>query len=301
MSSGLLKWSLKIFFDKIPESFLWTLANDFIAGKDNGSALAKARELNQKGFSVSLDYIGEDVADINKVSAIAGEYSGNIFLIQRDGLNADISLKLSQFGILGHQNKTFSEWRNMARFLEILAMMAQQAGIKIWIDAEQLSSRIETWAFATDLNRSFGNIGICIQAYTLDAIDFLENQISKGWNGSIRVCKGAYNEKGILTGGALYGNFISLCSLAIKNGLFLQVATHDDLLLDRIWKYVAYTHHEYSMLLGVNNMRAKKLISMGEKVRIYLPYGNDIRGYLLRRISERPRYALLPLRRLLKG
>lgn len=294
------KKGLGALLKKMPEGLLWALAKNFIAGKDHDAALAKAKELNEKGFSVSLDFIGEDIIDARTVLMIFGEYSGNVFLIQKNGLDADISLKLSQFGIFNSQGKKFSEWKNAARFLEILVMMAQRAGIKIWIDAERLSTRTQTWAIANDLSTGFGNIGVCIQAYAPDAIDFLENQIEKGWRGSLRVCKGAYDEKGAITGEALRGNFISLCSTAVKSGIFLQVATHDNLLLDNLRPYIAYTNYEYSMLLGVNTERAERLVSMGKKVRIYLPYGTDIRGYLSRRISEKPQYALLPLKKIFK-
>ena len=51
------------------------------------------------------------------------------------------------------------------------------------------------------------------------------------------------------------------------------------------------------MLLGVNPELAERLVAEGKNVKIYTPYGEDPRGYVARRIAERPEYILLPFRR----
>jgi len=42
------------------------------------------------------------------------------------------------------------------------------------------------------------------------------------------------------------------------------------------------------MLFGVRPEEQKRLSARGEKVRVYVPYGDQWYGYLMRRLAERP-------------
>jgi proline dehydrogenase len=72
-----------------------------------------------------------------------------------------------------------------------------------------------------------------------------------------------------------------------------MLATHDPRLVD-IAGALAVQHerdpgsYEYQMLYGIRPAEQARLASLGEKVRVYLPYGEEWYGYLMRRMAERP-------------
>lgn len=288
----------------LPERILWIFARRFIVGSTKREALGRIRFLNRRGFFTSVDYIGEEVLDSNEIRKAKLEYLALIDGIKELKLWADISLKLSHFGLFENQlplHEEYSIYRLGREAVEAIARKAKESGptsvgMTVWIDAERLDWRKYAWRFAMQALKRYDNVGICIQAYAPDAVGFLEEQIRKGWRGSVRVCKGAYRESKheVLTGQALEENFIELCELVLKRGLWLQIATHDEKLIRRIG---GFGPREHGMLLGVNPELAERLVAEGKNVKIYTPYGEDPRGYVARRIAERPEYILLPFRR----
>ena len=46
--------------------------------------------------------------------------------------------------------------------------------------------------------------------------------------------------------------------------------------------------YEFQMLYGIRAEEQKRLADAGEKVRVYIPYGVEWYGYLMRRLAERP-------------
>jgi proline dehydrogenase len=53
------------------------------------------------------------------------------------------------------------------------------------------------------------------------------------------------------------------------------------------------------MLYGIRPDEQQRLAEAGEKVRVYIPYGDEWYGYLMRRMAERPTNLALFLRSLL--
>jgi proline dehydrogenase len=46
--------------------------------------------------------------------------------------------------------------------------------------------------------------------------------------------------------------------------------------------------YEFQMLYGIRPQEQRRLAQQGEKVRVYVPYGQEWYGYLVRRLAERP-------------
>jgi proline dehydrogenase len=46
--------------------------------------------------------------------------------------------------------------------------------------------------------------------------------------------------------------------------------------------------YEFQMLYGIRGEEQTRLAELGEKVRVYVPYGDEWYGYLMRRLAERP-------------
>jgi proline dehydrogenase len=72
-----------------------------------------------------------------------------------------------------------------------------------------------------------------------------------------------------------------------------MVATHDPRLIAVTGALaVRYgrrsSSFEYQMLHGVRPAEQQRLAAQGETVRVYLPYGQEWYGYLVRRMAEKP-------------
>ncbi|MTE25126.1 proline dehydrogenase, partial [Microbacterium sp. ZXX196] len=71
------------------------------------------------------------------------------------------------------------------------------------------------------------------------------------------------------------------------------VATHNDDIISYT-KTLISEHQipreqfEFQMLYGIRTERQKELAEEGYRMRVYVPYGTDWYGYLMRRIAERP-------------
>jgi proline dehydrogenase len=72
-----------------------------------------------------------------------------------------------------------------------------------------------------------------------------------------------------------------------------MVASHDPRLVDVAAELVrrhdrAPGTYEYQMLYGIRPAEQQRLADAGERVRVYVPYGDEWYGYLMRRMAERP-------------
>jgi proline dehydrogenase len=72
-----------------------------------------------------------------------------------------------------------------------------------------------------------------------------------------------------------------------------MVATHDPRLMRIAMMMIQRTarsqgSYEFQMLFGIRPNEQRRLAAEGETVRVYVPYGDEWYGYLMRRLAERP-------------
>jgi proline dehydrogenase len=72
-----------------------------------------------------------------------------------------------------------------------------------------------------------------------------------------------------------------------------MVATHDPRLIEiagalAVRNNRAKRTYEYQMLYGVRPTEQQRLADEGETMRVYVPYGHDWYGYMVRRMAEKP-------------
>jgi proline dehydrogenase len=72
-----------------------------------------------------------------------------------------------------------------------------------------------------------------------------------------------------------------------------MVASHDPRLIEIAGALAAHherdaTSFEYQMLYGIRPEEQKRIADRGDQMRVYLPYGEEWYGYLMRRMAERP-------------
>ncbi len=261
------------------------LAGRFVAGETLDDAVAAAAALNSAGFTVSLDHLGEHVSDTEQAIAARDDYLACLDRIAADGLDANISIKLTQLG-LGFDDAL------AARSLTELAERAAGHGTTVTVDMEESEHTSATIDLYEATQREHGNLGVALQAYLLRTEGDLERVIGLG--GHIRLCKGAYLEEPDV---AFQGrdevamSFDRLLrTLMGQSATKPAIATHDNDRITRarelIESYAA--PYEFQLLYGVRGPLQRELVANGHPVRVYVPYGVAWYPYLTRRLAERP-------------
>ncbi len=270
------------------------VSSRFVAGESIGEAVDTARTLNLKGMTVTVDFLGESVTDKDVAIASADEIVDLLDSIDSSGVNANVSVKLSQLGLRIDEELALT---NMRRILN----HARGYNNKVRIDMEESDVVDTTLALYRKLRDEdgFDNVGVVIQSYLYRSADDVEKLVDEGaW---IRLCKGAYAEPPDIAfpkKGDTDSNFVELTQFMLsKNardkGVYLGIATHDENMIDASLDYVNSTNippdkFEFQMLFGIRRELQKALVDKGYKVRIYVPYGTAWYPYLVRRLAEHP-------------
>lgn len=261
------------------------LAKKFVAGDTLDEAVDVGRDLNRRGFLLSLDLLGEEVHDRASADAALKEYMDCLERIDGDGLDANISVKLTQLGL--------SIDEGLARHaVEQLALRAAEAGTTVTLDMEDSRFTGQTVDIYAEVQATIGHLGIAIQAYMKRTPGDLERLIPLG--GHIRLCKGAYvesSEVALTVKAAVDGAYKDyLKMLMAAEGTKPAIATHDLDLIEstRSVSPQRIGYFEFQMLYGVRTALQESLVDEGFPVRIYLPFGSQWYPYLTRRMAERP-------------
>jgi len=261
------------------------VASRFVAGDTLAEALAVARQLNDRGMVVSLDHLGEHVGVINEADTATASYVEAIDAIEETGIEANISVKLTQLG-MGLDDEC------AMRNLETLARAAAGAGTTVTVDMEESTYTGPTIDIYERVQREHGNLGIAVQAYLHRTLADLDRILPLG--GHIRLCKGAYAEPHAIayqSASDVDASFDRLSSLLMHTaGVRPAIASHDD---DRLDPVIAMATDrvepwEFQMLYGVRRDRQAELVAQGHTMRVYVPYGVAWYPYLTRRLAERP-------------
>jgi proline dehydrogenase len=266
----------------------------FVAGETADDALAVTQRLIADGLTVSIDFLGEHTTDAERAGRVADEYVGLLGRLSAAGLAAggaaEVSVKPTAvgLGLAEHGEKTARE--NIAR----IAAAARNAGTTVTIDMEE-EPRVEpTLRLVGDLRGDFPDLGCVIQSYLRRSAADCRALAVEG--SRVRLCKGAYQApEGVgLTARADVDLSYARCMRLLLDGPgYPMLATHDPRLIEIAAAKAriagrADDSFEYQMLYGIRTAEQSRLASAGARVRVYLPYGDDWYGYLVRRLAERP-------------
>jgi proline dehydrogenase len=275
----------------VPRRIVSRLSERYIAGPDLTDAVATVRALNASGKKATLDVLGEEVASADEALAIRAEYERAMATIEAEGLDANVSVKLTGLG-LGVQPELCAE------SVRVLVRIAAGHGRFVRIDMEDSSTTTATLDLYRRLRaEGHDNVGIVLQAMlrrTLDDVDELA-----GFDPNVRVCKGIYVEPADVAfqgDEAIRFNFVETMTALWETGAKVAVATHDDVLVTKALELIAerglgHERYEFQLLLGVREELADELARDGHTVRIYVPYGQKWYEYSLRRLQENPKIA----------
>ena len=261
------------------------LARRFVAGDTLDHAAQVAGELNDDGFAVSLDLLGEEVHDKESALAATEEYIDSLDRIEADGLDANVSVKPTQLGLTIDEGLAFDA-------IDRLAERANEVGTSVTIDMEDSRYTDATVRLFEKAQTTHGNVGIALQSYMRRTPEDLSRLIPLG--GHIRLCKGAYVESGevaLTSRSAVDGAYAEqLATLLGSEETKPAVATHDLALIDLTRELASARSNpfEFQMLYGVRTELQHELIGEGFPMRVYLPFGSQWYPYLTRRLAERP-------------
>ena len=278
---------------------LFPVAKRFVSGHTIQEALSAVRRLNASGILTTLDVLGENVTDRRAADAAVQTYLETLDWIQREGLNSNVSLKLTQMGLDIGTDYCLG---NVARVCERAAV----GNNFVRIDMEGSAYTERTLNLFYELFQKHQNVGIVIQAYLHRSEEDIRRLIKLG--ARVRLCKGAYKEPpnlAVQTMTAVRQNFMTLASLLLSHGPHAAIATHDDLLISWTKTYIGQhqipkDRFEFQMLFGVRSETQRQLATQGYPMRVYVPFGTYWLPYFYRRMRERKENVAFVLKNLFR-
>ncbi len=274
------------------------LAGRFVAGDGIDDAVAVARGLNEEGYRISFDLLGEAVTDEGSARAATRAYEECLDRIADEGLDANISIKPTQLGLAIDESLASEAIVGLGR-------RAAASGNTVTIDMEDSRYTEATVRLFEHGQAESSNFGIALQSCLRRTPADLERLVPLG--GHIRLCKGAYVEPHDVAYGAkreVDDAFAAgLRTLMAADTVKPAIATHDpDLLaLARRLADDREGPYEFQMLYGVRTDLQRDLVASGHEIRVYLPFGSHWYPYLTRRLAERPSNAWFFAKALFSG
>ncbi|WP_020579490.1 proline dehydrogenase family protein [Actinopolymorpha alba] len=281
---------LKKFVSTMPVSA--AIVSRFVAGETADEAVEAARRLIGGGLQVSLDHLGEDTRDREQADRTTQAYVILLERLSHAGLSrgADVSVKLSSIGqALGANGEKIA-----LDNVRTIALAARNAGTTVTFDMEDHASVDSTLSVLQETRRDFPETGAVLQAYLHRTEADCRDLAHEG--SRVRLCKGAYDGPPHLAYQKPHDVDLSFvrCLKALMAGQgYPMVATHDPRLIE-IAGALAMRHdrsrgsYEFQMLYGIRPDEQRRLASLGDTVRVYVPYGDQWYAYLMRRLAERP-------------
>jgi proline dehydrogenase len=268
----------------------------YVAGGTEQDALAAARQLVDDGLAVSLDHLGEDTDDEARASASAAAYVQLLRSLSEQGLTpgAEVSIKLSAVGQALRGSGGRSGERLALEHARSVCRAARNAGTTVTLDMEDHRTTDSTLRVLRDLRKDFPETGAVLQAYLRRTADDCRDLAGEG--SRVRLCKGAYREPASVAYQdrlEVDRSYVRCLRVLMEGDGYPMVATHDPRLIAIAAKLAeragrAPGSWEYQMLYGVRPEEQQRLRALGHTVRVYVPYGAEWYGYLVRRLAERP-------------
>ncbi len=283
--------------------FAWRAASRFIAGTKIEDAIRAIRTLNDHQINATLDHLGENTSKPEEASEATTAILNILDEIQKEGVRANVSIKLTQIGLGLDENMC-------AQNLERILAHARDLGNFIRIDMEDTPYTDKTInLFLQMRKKGYKNTGIALQSYLYrteaDARKVLED------HSPVRLIKGAYQEppdKAYPKKADVDANYDLLAKILIDASLAANcptlssdgrippipsIGTHDEHRIEFAKQYAQKVGlpkdaMEFQMLYGIRRDLQEQLVREGYPVRVYVPFGTHWYPYFVRRLAERP-------------
>jgi proline dehydrogenase len=266
----------------------------FVAGEGTEDAVRVTSVLRQTGRVATIDYLGEYTTDPAQADHTREAYLSLLRRLKEENLSqhgqAEVSLKLSAVGQSLERDGDAIALENA----RTICAAAQEANTTVTLDMEDHTTTDRTLETARTLRQDFPWLGIVLQSQLRrtegDSRDF------SGAGSRVRLCKGAYKEPQSVAyqdGADVDLAFVRCLKILMAGEGYPMLATHDPRLV-AIGQSLADQHgrdpdsYEFQMLFGIRPEEQKRIADRGNQMRVYVPYGDEWYGYLMRRMAERP-------------
>jgi proline dehydrogenase len=261
----------------------------FVAGETVEEAVQVTRDLITDGLRVTLDHLGEDTTDVGQAEAATKAYLTLLSRLADDGLTAgaEVSVKLSAVGQRLDERLAYDN-------ALAICDAAAAAGTTVTLDMEDHTTTDSTLRVLGELRETFPQTGAVIQSYLRRSEDDCRTLATPG--SRVRLCKGAYDEPESVAfqrRDDVDLSYARCLGVLMAGPGFPMVATHDPRLVQLAGDLItglgrAPGSYEHQMLYGARPDEQRRLAAAGHTVRVYVPYGLEWYGYLMRRLAERP-------------
>jgi len=276
------------------------MAARFIAGEELDTALEVIRRLNAEGFMVTLDLLGESVEEACEAEAACQAYVRLLDRLAAEGLNSHVSVKLTQLGLAIDEELA-------CRHLSLLSECAARHHNFVRVDMEGSAFTESTLRVFRAVNAPRDVVGAVIQSYLYRSEKDVEELLKCG--ARIRLVKGAYDEPREIAFQRkkdVDRNYARLMARMLSSGIYHAIATHDERLIGEARNYarahnIPPDRYEFQLLYGIRRDLQRDLLRQGQRVRLYVPYGQQWYSYFMRRLAERPANMLFLLRNLFRA
>ncbi|HEX8997326.1 MAG TPA: proline dehydrogenase family protein [Ktedonobacterales bacterium] len=264
------------------------VARRFVAGETLDLAIQVAHNLNRQRISVSLDHLGENTSDAREASAAADDYVAILDRIQRESVDANISVKLTALGL------DISDGLCRENLARVLSRAQEHGGIFVRVDMEGSDYTQRTVDIVSEMHRTYENVGTVLQSALYRTPDDVERLIREKVR--MRLVKGAYLEPPSVAYSRksdVDDAYARLLRPLLERGIYPAIATHDERMINTTIRIaqerdIPRARFEFQMLYGIRRDLQERLSAAGYNVRVYVPYGSQWYPYLTRRMAERP-------------
>jgi proline dehydrogenase len=274
----------------------------FVPGSERPDVVAAAKDMAATGRTSTIDYLGEDTTDLAQAKHTRDAYIQLITALRDDGLTeggtVEVSLKLSALGqaLPGDGPKVALEHARE------ICTLADLAGTTVTLDMEDHTTTDLTLGALRELRADFPTVGAVLQSYLHRTEADCRDLAHAG--SRVRLCKGAYKEPesvAFQAGDDVDKAYVRCLKVLMQGEGYPMVATHDPRLVEIAGALAAQAGRdaksfEYQMLYGIRPEEQKRISDRGDQMRVYIPYGEEWYGYLMRRMAEKPANVMFFLR-----
>ncbi|WP_238421185.1 proline dehydrogenase family protein [Gordonia sp. 'Campus'] len=289
----------------------WTVTEKvvrrFVPGESLPEVIRAIDDQRRDGLTVTVDFLGEDTIDEAGADATVQAYLELLDAMpvpaSTTGEAMEVSLKLTAVGLdlPDHGHKIAEE--NARTVVEA----AHRRGVLVTIDAEDHTTVDARLAIVRALRADFPGTGTVLQAYLRRTEDDCTEFAASG--ARIRLCKGAYAEPPAVAYPGrrqIDDSYLRCLRILMRGNGCPMVASHDPTMIEAATILAgefgrAPDTWEHQMLYGIRSDEQRRLAATGARVRVYIPYGGQWYGYLVRRLAERPANVGFFLRALVSG
>jgi proline dehydrogenase len=282
-------------------AFIRRAVRRFMPGEELADALRAAQELKPKSINVILTHLGENITQPAEAERVRDHYVGALAEIRKEGLDAYLSVKLTQLGL------DLSEEFCLKNLCSIIECAGGARNI-VWIDMEQSQYVDRTISVFRKARMRFANVGLCLQSYLYRTEKDLQDLLPL--RPMIRLVKGAYAEPADVAFARksdVDANFRRLAGTLLVNThdghSLVGVGTHDPVLIRAIAEKaseagLSRNEYEFQLLYGIRSEEQLRLAGEGYNVRALISYGSFWFPWYVRRLAERPANVLFVLKNL---